>query len=180
MKRFICALALVVFTAAPALADPKSDLMAAMVGMTKATSYHMSISGRGHTMEADVAQPGKMHVIASQFEMIKIDSTMWMKMNGKWQQLNIPGMGEQMTGAVMQAMAMAHASPEDVTVSDLGMKSPLGGGPPMHAYSVTNKAGKSPDMIYVSGGMVAEVDTGDGSIVKLTNYNQPVDIHPPM
>ena len=179
MKRVICALALVVFAAAPALADPKSDLMAAMVGMSKATSYHMSISGRGRSMEADMALPGKMHMVSAQFEMIKIDSTMWMKMGGKWQQLSMPGMAESMTGAVTQAIAMAHGSPDDMTVTDLGMKAPLSGGPPMHAYSVTNKAGKSPATIFVENGVLGEIDNTDGTSVKFTRYNQPVDIQPP-
>ena len=178
MKRLLCALALVAFSAAPALADPKSDVMAAMMQFAKATTYHMSISGHGQTMDADIQPPSKMHMMSTQFEMIKIDATTWMKVGGKWQKFTMPGM-DQMMGSVNGAIATAHASPDDVTVTDLGMKKAAGGGDPLHAYSVTNKAGKSPATIFLDGSRLVEVDSPDGSAVRFSKFNVPVDIEPP-
>ena len=177
MKRLLCALALVAFAAAPALADPKSDLVAAMLQFSKVSSYHIMATGKGRSMEADFALPGKMHVYAGPMEMIKIDSTMWMKMNGKWQQFNFPG-ADQMTAAFNNAIATTHTAPDDLTVTDLGMKSP--DGTPLHAYSVNNKAGKSPSTIYLdASGMLVRVETEDGSVVTFSKFNAIPPIVPP-
>jgi hypothetical protein len=178
MKRLLCALGLVVFAVAPALADPKSDLMAAMLQFGKATTYHMDVSAKGHTMAADMALPNKMHMMTPEFEMIKIDSTTWMKIGGKWRQFTVPGM-DQITGVFNNAIATAHGAPEDLVVSDLGMKSPAGGGGPLHAYQVTNKSGKTPSTIFLDDNTLVEVDTIDGTFVKFSKYNVPVDITPP-
>jgi hypothetical protein len=178
MKRFLCALAVLVFGAAPALADPKSDLMAAMAQFSKATTYHMSVAGRGRAMEADFALPSKLHMTSGQFEMIKIDSTTWVKMGGKWQQFTMPGM-DQLTGSINGAIAMAHPS-DDIEVTDLGLKAPITGGPPLHAYSVTNKAGKSPATLFLDGGLLVEIDNTDGTSVRFSKFGTPVDISPPM
>lgn len=180
MKRLLCALALVVFAAAPASADPKSDLMAAMIGFAKATTFHMEVSAKRGTLEADMALPGKMHVSSAQFEMIKIDTTTWIKVGGQWRQFAMPGM-EQMTGALTNAIAAAHyENPDDLVVTDLGMKTPAAGGSPLHAYSVTNKAGKSPATIFLDGGRLVEIDSADGNSVKFSKFDVPVDIQPPM
>ena len=65
MKRLLCALALVVrLRSRAALADPKSDLVTAMLQFSKATSYHIAAAGKGRTMEADMMLPSKMHVYA--------------------------------------------------------------------------------------------------------------------
>lgn len=177
MKHVLATLALLAFAAAPALADPKSDVMAAMVQFSKATSYHMSVAGKGRTMEADFVMPGKMHMTSAQFEAIKIDTTMWVKMGGKWQQFNMPGM-DQMMGSVNASIAAAH--PNDKTVvTDLGMKSPIGGGPPLHAYSVSSEAGKSPSTLFVDGGRLVEIDSADGTSARFSKFNDPVDISPP-
>jgi len=179
IKRLLCALALVVFAATPALADPKSDLMAAFLQFGKATSYHMDVTAKRGTVAIDVAPPGKMHVISPQFEMIKIDTTTYMKIGGQWRSMSIPGV-EAMTGAVSSTMAMTKGEPDDFTVTDLGMKSPNAGGSPLHAYSVTNKAGKSPATIFIDGGKVVEIDNTDGTSVTISKYNVPVDIQAPM
>jgi len=179
IKRSLCALGLVAFAAAPALADPKSDVLAAFLQLGKATSYHIDVAAKGGSVEADMAPPGKMHVISPQFEMIKIDTTTYMKIGGQWRQMSIPGM-EAMTGAVMSSIALTKGEPDDFTVTDLGMKSPNSGGLPLHAYSVANKAGKSPATVFLDGGKVVEIDSTDGSNVKISKYNVPVDIQPPM
>ncbi|HEV8020824.1 MAG TPA: hypothetical protein VGP41_06140 [Candidatus Lustribacter sp.] len=178
MKHFLATLALVAFAAAPALADPKSDLMAAMMQFGKASSYHMDVAGKGRTMEADVVLPNKMHMTSAQFEMIKIDQTTWVKMGGKWQQFTMPGM-EQIMGSVNSTLATTHPT-DQMVVTDLGMKSPASGGPPLHAYTVTNEAGKSPSTMFLDGGRLVEVDNTDGTMVRFSKFNDPIDISPPM
>jgi hypothetical protein len=179
MKRLLCAFVLVAFAAAPALADPKSDVLAAFLQFGKATSYHIDVAAKRGSVEADMAPPGKMHIISPQFEMIKIDTMTYMKIGGQWRQMSMPGM-EAMTGAVTSTMSMTKGDPDDFTVTDLGMKSPNSGGSPLHAYAVTNKAGKSPATIFIDGGKVVEIDNTDGTSVKISKYNVPVDIQPPM
>ena len=180
MRRFLCALALVAFGAAPALADPKSDLIAAMAQFGKANSYHITAVAKGRTMEADMALPAKMHVYSGPMEMIKIDQTMWIKAGSNWQKLNLaalPG-GDQIMGAFNGAIATAHTAPDDMVVSDLGMKSPEGA--PLHAYSITNKAGKSPSTVFLDGsGALVRVESTDGTVVKFSRYNAIDPIVPP-
>lgn len=179
MKRLLCALVLVVFGASPALADPKSDVMAAMAGFAKASSYHVSVVGKLGGIEGDMALPSKMHITSAQFEMIKIDSATWIKIGGKWRQLQIPGM-DRMTAGISGAIHTARGKEDDMVVTDLGMKAPAAGGPPLHAYGVTNKAGKSPATIFLDGGTLTEVDGSDGTAVKFSKFNVPVDISPPI
>jgi hypothetical protein len=178
MKRFLCALALFAFAAAPALADPKSDIMAAMINLQKAGTYHMTINAKNQKMEADMALPAKMHMVMPQMEMIKIDSTMWIKVGGQWRQMNIPN-ADQLTATVTGAMEMAKGQPDDLVVTDLGLKTPVSGGAPLHAYSMTNKAGKSPSTVFLDGGVVKEIDTTDGTSVVFSKIGVPVDISPP-
>jgi hypothetical protein len=178
MKRFLCALALVVFAAAPALADPKSDLMRSMTQFGNAGSYHITASGKGQTVDIDMVQPGKMHVVAGPMEMIKIDSSTWMKMNGKWQKFAMPGM-DQMTAGINNAIATAQGKQDDLVVTDLGMKSP--DGVPLHAYTVTNKAGQSPSTVYVNAsGVLVRVDNTDGGVVTFSKFNAVPPIEPPI
>ncbi len=179
MKRFLCALALFAFAAAPALADPKSDLMGAMINLQKAGSYHMTISAKNNQkIEIDMALPAKMHMIGPQMEAIKIDNTMWLKIGGQWRQMNIPQV-ETMTASLTGPMEMAKGQADDLIVTDLGMKTPSSGAPPMHAYSMTNKAGKSPSTVFLDGGIVKEIDTSDGTSMVVSKIGAPVDISPP-
>lgn len=178
MRRFLCALALVAFAVAPALADPKSDLLASMGQFARANSYHITASGMGRTMEADMALPGKMHMMAGPMEMIKIDQNMWVKLNGSWQKLNLPNM-DQFTAGINNAIATAHSAPDDLVVTDLGMKSPEG--TPLHAYTITNKAGKSPSTVYLDGsGTLVRVEGIDGTVVKFSRFNAIDPIVAPM
>jgi hypothetical protein len=178
MRRLLCALALVAFAAAPALADPKSDIMSAMITFGRATSYHMDITAKGHTMAGDIAPPNKMHMSSAEFEMIKIDSTIWIKIGGSWRKMNFPG-ADQMTAAYTSALETAKSAPDDLIVTDLGMKVPASGGAPLHAYTVTNKAGKSPSTMFLDGSTFVEADTTDGSSIRFSKFNVPVDISPP-
>jgi hypothetical protein len=180
MRRFLCALALVAFGAAPALADPKSDLMAAMAQFGKASSYHITALAKGRTMEADMALPAKMHIYSGPMEMIKIDQIVWVKAGSNWQKINmaaLPG-ADQITNAFNGAIATAHSAADDVTVTDLGMKSPEGA--PLHAYTVTNKAGKSPSTVFLdAGGALVRVENTDGTVVKFSRFNAIDPIVPP-
>jgi hypothetical protein len=179
MKRFLCTLALFAFAAAPALADPKSDIMAAMINLQKAGTYHITFNGKNNqVMNADFALPAKMHMYSPQMEMIKIDQTVWIKAGGQWRQMNIPGM-EQLTGNFTGAIEMARGQANDLVVTDLGMKTPVSGGAPLHAYTMTNKAGKSPATVFLDGGVLKEVDNTDGSSVVFSKIGAPVDISPP-
>jgi hypothetical protein len=178
MKRLLCALALFAFATAPALADPKSDIMAAMINLQKAGTYHMTINMKNQKMEADMALPSKMHMVMAQMEMIKIDSTMWIKIGGQWRQMNIPN-ADQLTATISGAMDAAKGSPDDLVVTDLGVKTPASGGAPMHAYSMMNKAGKSPATVFLDGSVVKEIDTNDGTSMVISKIGVPVDISPP-
>jgi hypothetical protein len=180
MRRMLCALILVAFAAAPALADPKSDLMAAMLQFGKMTSYHITATDRGSTIEADMALPAKMHVTMGPVEMIKIDSTTWVKMNGSWRQFAFPGM-EQLTSSITNAVGYASGKygSGDMIVTDLGMKSPEG--VPLHAYTVTDKAGRSPATLYLdSASKLVRVDTPDGGVVRFSKFDAIDPIVPPV
>ncbi len=179
MKRLPCTLALLVLAAAPALADPKSDVTAAMTQFAKATSYHVAVVGRGQTMDGDLALPSKMHLTSAQLEMIKIGSRTWVKFGGKWQQFQIPGI-EKMTAVISNAIAAARDKTDDMVVTDLGMRPPLAGGPPLHAYSVKNNAGTSPTTLFLDGGLLVEIDSADGTSAKFSKFNVPVAIEPPL
>jgi hypothetical protein len=178
MKRLLFALALVGLGASPALADPKSDVMAAMMGFAKATTYHVSVISKLGSIQGDMALPSKMHFSMPQFEMIKIDATTWVKVGGQWRQFQMPGM-EQVTAGITGAVETARGKADDMVVTDLGMKTPAAGGGPLHAYSITNKAGKSPSTVFLDGGTLTEVDAADGTAVKFSKFNVPVDISPP-
>jgi hypothetical protein len=170
MKRLLAVAILTALAAAPALADPKADLLAAMSQLSKAASYHATAVSRGQTVEFDSANAGtKMRVATGPMEMIKIDQTMWVKMNGSWRKMTIPG-AENMTAAIDRALATVRNSKDDAVITDLGMKSPDGA--PLHAYGVTNKSGTSPSTVYLDGGgTLARIDTTDGTVIKFSKYN---------
>lgn len=178
MKRLLFVLALVAFAAAPALADPKSDVGAAMLSFGKATSYHMDVSSKGQTMSVDFApSPNKMHMSSAQFEVIRIDDSMWVKTGGKWQKLPAIA-GAQVTAGVNNALATVKSTQEDATITNLGMKVPATGGAPLHAYSVTTKSGTQAT-IFLDGATLIETDTTDGSSVRFSNFNAVAPIVPP-
>jgi hypothetical protein len=179
MKRLLCALALVASTAAPALADPKSDLIAAMIQFARVTSYHVTATDHGKTVEMDMALPGKMHLMMGPVEMIKIDAVTWIKMNGSWHQFTVPGM-DRITSGVTHAIGYASGKygPNDMVVRDLGMMSP--DGVPLHAYSVVTTSSKDAATLYLDrDGKLIRVDTTDGAIVRFSKFNAIDPIVPP-
>jgi len=178
VKRLLLALALVAFAAAPALADPKSDIIAAALKFTTATSFHMTAAAMGRTLDADYAPPDKMHLTAGPLEVIKIGQTTWFNSGGTWRQFAMPGM-DQLTGVFTSAIGeVRNASPDDLVVTDLGMKAPAG--IRLHAYTVTNKAGTSPATLYLDGnGWLTRIEMGQGNAVTFSKFNAPLDIEPP-
>jgi hypothetical protein len=176
MKRLIATAVLVAFAAAPALADPKSDLLAAFTKFNLAKSYHMSMTSKSGTAEMDFAPPSKIHMKMPQGEMIKIDQTMWMNTGGTWRKFTIPGM-DQIVSNYTGMATVTKGQPDDFTVTDLGIKSPDGA--PLHAYSVVNKSMNSPSTIYVdAGGNVVRMEDNKGDIMRISQVNS-VDIEPP-
>jgi len=177
MKRLLCLISLLAFTAGAALADATSDVRTAMLAFAKLTSYHMSIESHGRSIEVDTIPPSKVHVVMTPFEMIKIDQTTWMKTNGTWQKLTMPGMdrvGMMYQGAVD---SVAHP-PSDLVVTDLGPKTVDGA--PLHAYKITNKAGESPSTVYLdASGTFVRVESADGGVVRFSKFNARLTIAPP-
>ncbi len=178
MKRLLFTLVFVAFAAAPALADPKSDVVAAVLKFTTATSFHMTATAMGRTLDADFVPPDKMHLIAGPLELIKIGQTTWFNSGNTWRQFAMPGM-DQLTGVFTNAIGtVRNTSPDDVVVTDLGLKSPAG--IRLHAYAVTNKAGTTTATLYLDGnGTLVRVEGPGGSTVTFSKFNAPIDIQPP-
>jgi len=168
LKRLLFALALVVFAAAPALADPKADIANAFILFGKASSYHMSAAAKGRTLEVDSEKPDKMHVVSGPMELVKIGTTTWIKAGGAWRQFNFPGM-DQITSAYSGALNVVQAPPNDVTVTDLGTKTI--DGTPLHAYSVVEKSGSATVYVDNGSGYPVRVETADGSSVTFSKFN---------
>ena len=178
MKRLLCALALVVFAAAPAWADPKSDLASSMIQFSKATSFHMSATSRGKTVEVDMVKPGKVHIVVAPMEMIKIDNTMYVKMGGTWRQFTLPGM-DRIADMYQGALDKSTHPTDDMVVVDLGMKTVEGA--TLHAYTIKNKGDTGPTTLYIDDkGFPARVETSDGSVVRFSNINGPIAINAPV
>jgi hypothetical protein len=177
MNRLILALAVTLFAAAPALADPTSDVKNAMIAFANAKSFHVSAEASGRNVEADIVPPAKAHFIAGPFEMITISGTTWVKAGGSWHQFSVPGM-DRITVFVNGAIDTVRNPPADLVVTDLGTKTIEGA--TLHGYTITNKAGDSPSTVYLDGsGMLARVEGSGGSVVRFSKFNAPLQIDPP-
>ncbi len=180
VNRIIALLALVALTTAPAIADPKSDVTTALVGLSHATSFHFLAASHGHNIDGDVVNPGKLHVVKPPVEVIIIGGTTYVKLKDAWHKFTIPGI-DRMTGSVNYAQDFAK-SHGDLTVTDLGTK-PVGGAT-LHAYSVTSNHTKKPVTVYLdaSGTLVRMETTGSGdpSTITFSNFNAPVTIVAPI
>jgi len=115
MNRILVALALTLTVAAPALADPASDVKNAMLAFAGAKSFHVSADAGGRNVEADIVPPARAHFVAGQFEMITISGTTWVKAGGSWHQFTIPGM-DQITVFVNGAIDSVRNPPTDMVV----------------------------------------------------------------
>jgi hypothetical protein len=179
MKRLLCALALVAVTTAPVLASPQSDVEGAMIGLGTAKSYHISVTGKGRTADIDMVKPGKMHLTAGPMEMIKIDNTSYMKLNGTWQKFAIPGVSDQITSMYEGAIKNATSHPDELVVTDVG--NTVVDGVPLHGYTVKTKNQATPFTTYLdSKGLPVRMDAADGTVIHFSKINEPIAIDAPM
>ncbi len=179
VNRIIALLALVALTTAPALADPKSDVTTALVGLSHATSFHFNVVSHGRTVDGDVVNPGKLHLVTSPVELIVIDGTTYVKIHDAWHKFTIPGT-DRMTGAISYAQDFAKTH-GDLNVTDLGTK--LVDGTSLHAYAVKSSGSTKPVTVYLDGsGTLVRMDTGDNdpSAITFSNFNAPVTIVAPI
>ena len=179
MKRMLCALALIAFSAAPALASPQSDVQGAMMTLGSAKSYHINFSSHGKTGDIDIVKPDKMHMIVSPMEMIKIGNASYMKLGGSWRKFEIPGVSEQITGMYEGAIRNATSHADQLIVVDLGNK--VVDGIPMHAYSLKNKETNEPSTVYLdSKGEPVRMETVHSTVIKFSKFNEPIAIDAPL
>jgi hypothetical protein len=179
MKRLLLTLTLVAATVAPALADPKGDLMNAMMKVARATSYHVQTTDKGKSIDMDMMPPTKMHIMmGSTMEMIKIDSEMYVKVQGTWRKFSIPGMDAMVNMYKGNIDKYTHAA-DDTVVTDIGMK--VVDGAPLHGYTMKNAEAKTPVTIYIDGaGYPARMETDNGLVMLFSKFNAPMSIDAPI
>ena len=173
-------LATVAFAAAcrlSAQADAPSDLKQALETSLKQTSYHMTmVTPASGTIDADVVNPGRMHMLMKKqnMEVIVIDQTMYMKQHGTWRKY--PGVDPMHTQRnPLQSLAAAKGK---FTVDDLGPK--VIGGAALHAYRVTNIAKKSVATVFVDGSdRIARIEAG-ADVIQMSKFGEAVTIVAPM
>jgi hypothetical protein len=179
VKRFAIIAALVLVTAAPALADPTSDLEGAFVKLAAAKSYRVSTAmPSGPAMKIEIVNPGRSHSLMDGMEIIVIDNTTYTKMGGKWQKQTSP-----VAAGSGASMAQPYATPgPGSTIRDLGMKTVAGAS--LHAYAVQKSASAPTGTIFVDGnGMVARMEAPGprGTIVmSFSDFNAPISIVAPI
>ena len=161
--------------ALPALADPNSALMNAVIATSRQPSYHISMTGPGiGTAEGDVVNPGKMHMIMKEGETIIVRPDMYMKMGGKWKKIAGAGDTLDQSDAIKQ-MQFHHA---DYASQDLGMRTV--GGATYHAYLVTNTKKHTKEMVFIDGsGRIGRFEQG-AMVMVFSKYGEAVSIVPPM
>jgi len=165
-----------------AFADPAGDLKNGMIAFHKLSSYHMTVTSRGKTIEGDFVAPDRMHVTVAGREVIRIGSTTYFNANGSWMKISAPGASAMMFGPVDDVRNVG-AHPNDMIVTDLGPKT--AGGISYHAYSVRSSSSPSASICYLDrDGMLARVEStgADGSIstVLFSRFNAPVKIDAPV
>jgi hypothetical protein len=178
MHRLLAVLTLLVLAVRPAFADPTTDVRNAMIALGRATSYHINVTSEGRTMDGDVVNPGKMHLVVAPMEMIVIDKTTYVKMQGTWRQFSMPG-ADRMTAPIARVQNLAKSG-EQAQVTDLGPKTV--DGVALHAYLVKPADG-SPSTVYLDDqGRIVRIESNEGgamSVVRISNYNAPVTIEAP-
>jgi len=181
VTRWLATLALIVVSAAPALADATADVKNAFLTLARASSYHIAATtAGGQTMSGDFVNPGKMHITAGPMEMIVIDTETFVKMQGAWHQFAFPG-ADRMTGpfAHIQSYVKAH---ENLAAIDLGPK--VVDGTTLHAYSVRGGGTDHAATVYVdSSGNLVRIDSADSAgttVIRFSNVNGPITIVAPI
>jgi hypothetical protein len=188
MKRSIVVAALValtaapVLTAAPALADATGDVRAAMLRFASLKSYEMTAGSGAHSMTMDVVNPGALRMRGAGMEMVRIGTTMYMKMPGqsKWMTTSETRGG---TGTEMADKVRSLATdPKGMAVRDLGMRN--ADGQNMHAYEMTQKDGDKA-VVYIGGdGYIHRLDPksgrGGAEPIRFSKFNGIAAIRAPM
>jgi hypothetical protein len=173
--RLIATVALIAACTVAARADAPATLKQALLTTMKLPTYHMTmVSPVNGTIEADVANPGRMHITMKNMEMIVIDGTMYMKQGGAWRKF--PGVDIMKTQSnPLQALA---ANKDNFTVDDLGTMTIDGAA--LHAYRTTNVRTKSVGTVYVDGSMrIVRIEAGQ-MVMKMSKFGEPVTIAAPM
>lgn len=171
-------LATIAFTAictGSAQADAPGALEQAMLNTLKQPSYHMTmVTPASGTIEGDVVNPGRTHVVMKNAEMIVIDQTTYMKLNGTWRKF--PGLDLMKAQAnPLQSLA---ASKGKYTVDDLGPKTVDGA--VLHGYRTTNLAKKTTATLFVDGsGRIVRIESG-AAVIKMSKFGEAVTIVAPM
>ncbi len=181
VKRLLAVLALVCATNATALADPTNDIKNAFLNLAGATSYHIDASADGHAMQGDFVKPGKLHMTFGPMEMIEIDKTTYVKMQGTWRQFTFPGL-DRLTQPFALAQRYATKATTDISVTDLGMKTVAGA--TLHAYLVKDTADNRTSTMYIDANSMPariEVDGEHGpQVITFSNINGPITIVAPI
>jgi hypothetical protein len=158
-----------------ALADGTSVLKNALVTTMKLPSYHMTmVTPVQGTVEADVINPGRMHMTMKGAEIIVVGQTMYMKQGGAWRKY--PGVDVMQTQTDPFKKLAAEAG--TYTVADVGMK--VVGGVPMHAYRSTSLKNHNVATLYVDGGgRIVRMETGT-TVMTMSKFGEAVSIVAPM
>jgi len=177
----LCASMTVLMTA-QAPADPTSDMIAMGQAFAAVHSFHADMtSAKGTTMSMDMILPDKFHMTMNgKMQIIEIGSTMWMNMNGQWQQMPMAGAMVQRPLDMARNAGMQGDGVSDYTITDLGPA--MLDGAPTHKYHMVGKSGDAVDM-WVAKNLPVQVQvTGkDGTAtIKYSEYNSVPDITPPM
>jgi len=134
------------------------------------------VSATSGTIDGDVVNPGRMHMVMTNrsMEVIVIDQTMYMKQNGSWRKF--PGV--DIMKAQTNPLQNLAAAKGKFTVDDLGAK--VIDGSALHAYRVTNIAKKNVVTVYVDGSdRIARIESG-AQVIRLSKFGEPVTIVPPL
>ncbi|HEY1977369.1 MAG TPA: hypothetical protein VGG89_12520 [Candidatus Baltobacteraceae bacterium] len=171
INRTLLALVLAAASTTTAFADAHSDIVNAMVNFKQLKSYHMEMTVGGRQSSADFLSPNRIHTFAAGNEVIQIDTTTYMRLNGTWKKY--PG-----GPSVADTMAFASSHNGGFTATDLGMRTV--GGTSLHAYSVkTLKTGNITTVFLDGSGRIVRMDTGKVVMI-LSKFNAPLTINAPM
>jgi hypothetical protein len=180
MRRLVPAVLLVLAVTAPALAAPVDDVKSALLKLSHARAYHVSVSG-ARAVDVDVVKPDSVHVMAGAMEMISIGSGTWIKTNGSWMKLPTSGAGPMrggggFTAPVARAQSMAEHPDTMATVTDRGVATV--DGETLHLYQVQANGDTKPMTLGVSSdGFPRSMETVDASgktsRLKFTRYDDP-------
>ena len=174
--------AMIVLAAAPAAADPTSDMVAMGQAFASVHSFHADVTtATGATVSMDVIQPDKCRITMNgKMQMIEIGSDTWMNMNGSWQHLPMAGAMAQRPLDMARNAGMQGHGASDYAITDLGPA--MLGAVPTHKYHMVGKNGDTVDM-WVSKNLPLQVQaTGKAGTATITysEFNSVPDITPPM